>query len=202
MTRTEHKTRDAAREVPLTVFFVRHGQAMEDDGSNDLGPSLTNLGERQAERVARRLSQETFNHIYSSDLVRAWQTTQVILKYHHHSTWTVTADLREVSYHHFAPSDSPPALSTKKSLREERLALERFTGLLRRAHVPGQKVLVVCHGNVIRSLIPMLGGRRPEKSVLMDLNNTAVSIIDMWLSGEAVLKLANCTKHLIPRQVT
>jgi len=202
VTKIENKNKEIAKDVPLTVVFVRHGEACKDDGATDLGPALSSLGEQQAARVAKRLSEETFNHIYSSDLARAWQTTQFILKYQGHLLWTVSSDLREVSHHHFAPGHVPLIMSARKNVREERLALERFVDLVRRTHVPGEKILVVCHGNVIRSIVPLFAGRRPEKAVMMDINNTAVTILDVWASGEAVLRLANCTTHLIPKQIT
>lgn len=202
VTKNDHKIQQVAREVPLIVVFVRHGQACADDGNMELGPPLTALGERQAERVARRLSRETFTHIYSSDLTRAWQTTQAILKCASHSVWTVTSDIREVSHQHFAPGRGPLTMAMRKTQREERLAMERFVAQVRRTHLPGEKILVVCHGNLIRSIVPLFAGRRPEKSVMMEISNTAVTILDVWPSGEAVLKLANCVSHLIPRHVS
>ncbi len=202
MTRGEQKHKEILKDVPLTLVFVRHAQSGQDNGAMELGPALTSLGERQADRLARRLSEETFDHIYSSDLVRAWQTTQYILSHRSHSPWTVSSDLREVSHHHFAPGHIPLTLSMRKTIREERLALERFISLIRCTHVPGEKILVVCHGNVIRSIVPVFANRRPEKSIMMDVNNTAIVILEVWSSGEAVLRLANCVRHLMPKQVT
>lgn len=202
MTRNDHKQKEMVKEVPLTVVFVRHAQADPSNGTIELGPALSSLGEHQAERLARRLAEETFVHVYSSDLTRAWQTTQFILRYQNHLTWTISSDIREVSHHHFAPGRIPLTLSARKNMREERIALERFVGQVRRTHVPRERILIVCHGNVIRSIVPLFAGRRPEKAVMMDINNTGVTILDVWPSGEAVLKLVNCVKHLIPKQVT
>jgi broad specificity phosphatase PhoE len=200
--RADQKNKVIAKDKPLTIVFVRHAQANPNDGTLELGPVLSNLGERQAERLARRLSEETFNHIYSSDLTRAWQTTQFILKYQNHLTWTVSSDIREVSHHHFAPGRIPLTLSMRKNLREERMSLERFVAQIRRTHVPPEKILIVCHGNVIRSIVPLFASRRPEKVLMMDISNTAITMLEVWSSGEAILKLANCVRHLIPKQVT
>lgn len=202
MTRIEQKHKEIVKDVPLTIVFVRHAQSRQDDGAMELGPALTGLGEKQADRLAQRLSEENFNQIYSSDLSRAWQTTQYILSCRSNSPWTVTSDLREVSHHHFAPEHMPLTMSVRKTMHEERLALDRFVSLVRRMHVPGEKILVVCHGNVIRSIVPIFANRRPEKCVMMDVNNTGVIILEVWSSGEAVLRLANCVKHLMPKQVT
>jgi probable phosphoglycerate mutase len=160
------------------------------------------MGRMQAERLADRLTKEKFDHIYTSDLSRAYYTAQEIIKRHKATPYTVTADLREVTYYHFV-SDVPalkPAL--RKNIRAEREALDRFALHLRRAHNPGENILVVCHGNFIRSIIPILGGRDPQESVLIEFNNTSVSILDVWQNDQAVLKLANCVRHLLPGQVT
>ena len=193
---------DAAAAVPLVVVFVRHGHAGGPDINDVLGPPLTRLGEHQAVRVAERLATEKFTHIYTSDLARAYDTTRAILKFQNDTPYTVTTDIREVAHHNFVKDAHPPKHSTRRSVRHERDALFRFVAHLRRVHQPGEKVLVVCHGNFIRSILPLLGGKDPKESILIDINNTAVTILDVWPSGEAVLKLANCTRHLLPRQVT
>lgn len=190
------------REVPLVVVFVRHGHAGGPDVNDILGPPLTRLGEHQAERVADRLSRDKFAHIYTSDLARAYDTTRAILKFHEGTPYTVTTDIREVTHYNFVKDAHPPKTAMKKSVKREWESISHFAAYLRHVHQPGERVLVVCHGNFIRSILPLLGGKDPRESVLIDINNTAVTIIDVWPSGEAVLKLANCTKHLLPRQVT
>jgi broad specificity phosphatase PhoE len=196
--REEHE----AQEVPLVVFFVRHGNAGGPDINDILGPPLTRLGEHQAERVAERLAKERFTHIYTSDLARAYDTTRAILKFHGNTPYTVTTDIREVMHYNFVKDAHPPKAVLRKALKREWEAINHFAGHLRNGHKPGERVLVVCHGNFIRSILPVLGGRDPKESVIIDINNTAVTVMDIWPSGEAVLKLANCTKHLLPRQVS
>lgn len=187
----------------MTAVFVRHAQAVaSDDGTKSLGPLLSSLGERQAERVAKRLAEETFTHIYSSDLLRAKQTALAILKHQKEPPWTVTADLREVSPQHFAPGYIPLTVAMRREVRAERSAMEKFVAHVRRAHVPGERILIVCHGNLIRSIVPLFAKRPPDQAVMMDINNTAVTVLDIWPSGEAVLRLANCVRHLIPKEVT
>gem|GEM_PF-1349024 len=203
MTKTDHKHKEAVVDVPLTAVFVRHAQAAAaDEGTRSLGPLLSSLGERQAERVSKRLAEESFTHIYSSDLLRAKQTALAILKHQEDVPWTVTAELREVSPHHFAPGYIQLTLAMRREIRAERAAMDKFVAHVRRAHVPGEKILIVCHGNLIRSIVPLFARRSPDQAVMMDINNTAVTILDIWPSGEAVLRLSNCVKHLIPREVT
>ncbi len=54
----------------MLLFFVRHGDPIYDPDS------LTELGHRQAEAVARRLSRYGIDRIYSSSSVRARQTAK------------------------------------------------------------------------------------------------------------------------------
>jgi len=187
---------------PLTVILVRHGQQLIDVADPERDPPLSDLGWKQAERVARRLASLRLDHIYTSDLQRANDTTRAIGRMHPDTPLTVTADVREVLNYHFVDDPPPDHLDIQRILSTERAAIDRFIAHLRRNHEPGQRVLVVCHGNIIRTLMPLLGGRNPKESVLMDINHAAVSIMEVWASGNAILRLANCVKHLDDEMVT
>ena len=153
-------------------------------------------------RAGKRLADETFDHIYASSLMRAFETAQAILKFHEDTACTVSEDLHEVTRYHFSPvfGELDPAAS--KCMALERDALERFANQLRHAHGPGEKVLVVSHGNFIRTLMPILGGRDPKESLLININNASITVLEVWASGEAILQLGNSVKHLLPSQVT
>jgi broad specificity phosphatase PhoE len=182
----------------LTIVLVRHAEALKDAVSGSLGSPLTRVGRRQAQRVARRLAGEKFDRIYSSDLTRAQETVRAILRYHRRTPHTVTADLREVEHDHYAhrwPCRRPV-------VREERARLERFARRLLRKHRPPQRILIVAHGNLIRALLPRLADRQPRQTVVIESHNTAVFILDVWSPGDAVLRVANCVRHLDPQQVT
>jgi 2,3-bisphosphoglycerate-dependent phosphoglycerate mutase len=193
---------DEDKAQSFTVVFVRHAEAVGPAINETVGPQLTSMGKMQAERLADRLAKDKFSHIYTSDLSRAYNTAQEVIKRHKETPYTVTADIREITYYHFTPDAQLVRPALRKIIRAEREALERFSNHLRRAHNPGETILVVCHGNFIRTVIPVLGGRDPRKSVLIEFNNTSVSILDVWQNGQAVLKLANCVKHLLPGQIT
>lgn len=186
------------------MYFVRHAQASP-AGANDpqLGPPLTKLGEQQARQVGDRLAREDFSHIYTSDLTRAYNTATAILRHHQDTPYTINADLREVSHFHF-DQDRGYAMdtTTRRNLQREMVLIRHFAEYLRRAHVSGEKVLVVSHGNFIRTILPVLGGRDPKRSVLLDVLNTSVTIVEVWSSGEAVVRLANCVRHLLAKQIT
>jgi broad specificity phosphatase PhoE len=185
-------------KVPLTIVLVRHAEAFKDDGPGPLGPPLTPVGQRQAQRVARRLADDRLDHIYASDLTRAQQTAAAIRRHHRDTPHTVTADLREVLHDHYALRRT----GRRSVVQAERARLERFARRLLRTHRAPQRILVVAHGNLIRALLPRLANRQPRQTVVIESHNTAVFILELWSPGDAVLRVANCVRHLNPNQVT
>ena len=119
---------------PLTVYLVRHGEAAGDQRPGEVGPPLTARGERQAVKVARRLAHEEFDHIYSSDMSRAFHTAQAIIKYHKNTPYTVSADIREVSGHHVLPGRTPRQKAIQDRMAGSEKSVKRFVDSI----VPGQ----------------------------------------------------------------
>ncbi|MEQ9162579.1 MAG: histidine phosphatase family protein, partial [Ilumatobacter fluminis] len=59
----------------MEIVLVRHGQPeWVRDGRNVVDPPLTGLGLRQADAMARRLADESFDAVFVSPLQRARQT--------------------------------------------------------------------------------------------------------------------------------
>jgi len=190
------------QEEPVTVVLVRHGQAERKPGDGPLGPGLTKLGQRQAARVGKRLAKDRIDYIYCSDLARASETADYIKAFHGKVPSAVTAAVREVTAYHFTPCDAPEDRLAREAITMEHDTLIRFANQLRHKHAPGETVVVVAHGNFIRTILPILGGRDPRESLIMEIYNTAVSVVELWSSGDAILRLGNCVKHLLPSQVT
>ncbi len=188
----------------MTLFFVRHAQATEDrrDLSRAEDPPLTALGRRQATRLARRLQNERFSHAYASVMKRCRETARLALELHRHTPYTETADIMEVSRDHFVSVPKAWHPASHGMLEQEKDAMGRFANRLRHDHGPGQKILVIAHGNLIRSLMPMLGGKDARESILIEIDNASVTVLDVWSSGAVILKLANCVRHLLPGEVT
>ena len=80
--------------------------------------------------------------------------------------------------------------------------MHRVINHLRETHEQGERVLIVSHGNITRSLIPLLGGLAPAKAPLLEIYNASLSLVDAWPSGRAVGRLANCVAHLPERLIT
>ncbi len=65
---------------PMEIVLIRHGQPeWVRDGLNVTNPPLTDLGRRQAERLARALAGEHFDEVLVSPLVRARETADPLL---------------------------------------------------------------------------------------------------------------------------
>ena len=70
----------------MKIFLVRHGQSIANAKKIHQGQridtSLSEKGIKQAEAIATRLKKEKIDAIYSSDLLRAKETAEVIAKEH------------------------------------------------------------------------------------------------------------------------
>lgn len=71
--------------IPVKVYFVRHAESVanEEDTFSSNNPEihpLTPRGEAQAAELAAELRMIHFDTAYSSDLLRAVQTTEILLK--------------------------------------------------------------------------------------------------------------------------
>jgi len=193
-TKTERMNR------PVTFYFVRHAQALHEPDTPD--SPLSGLGLVQARKTAMRLALEPFDYCYISSLRRARQTADEILAVHSGVRRVITDDIQEVSRFHFCPDSSAPPDRFRAVLEAERDTMQRFVNRLRHAHKPGESALLVCHGNTIRTLIPLLCNRVPSESVLLEVFNASISILDLLASGTGVLRLANSVEHLAPDEIT
>ena len=84
----------------MRLLLVRHGLTqsnVQGRYTGQLDVPLTEMGERQAEAVGKRLASEPLNIIISSDLQRARATAAAIARYHDHLTIHYDTDLRETS---------------------------------------------------------------------------------------------------------
>ena len=83
----------------MRLLLVRHGLTLSNVQGRYTGQSdvpLTEVGERQAEAVGKRLATETLDVIVSSDLQRARDTANAIARHHNLPVWN-DVDLRESS---------------------------------------------------------------------------------------------------------
>jgi broad specificity phosphatase PhoE len=83
----------------MKIIFVTHGETLENaEGilmGQLIGGKLSSLGISQAQKVGQELKDTKIDAAYSSDLSRAIETANEILKYHKNLRLNLTKDLRE-----------------------------------------------------------------------------------------------------------
>jgi len=159
-----------------TIYLVRHG--LTDWNANHMiqGQSdipLNKEGEVQAKEAAQHLEKISFDEVYSSDLIRARKTAEIIVLEKKMAVKTTKA-LRERFFGHFEGKDflvhgkevADLLEQYRKKTAKEKPVMETDEQLVGRAIVflrelavayAGKKVLVVSHGSLIRCLLIHLG---------------------------------------------
>jgi alpha-ribazole phosphatase len=199
----------------IRVYLVRHGQTLwnaEGRYQGRIDSALSPLGRSQAARLARALAAAPFAAVYSSPLVRAWDTALVIAASHRLSVVPVE-ELREI------------ALGAWEGLTEEEItrrfgdvvarrrrdpervvpeggeslaqvqarAMRAMEGILAR-HDDGT-IAVVAHG-AVNKMILLSALNAPLSSYWrIRQDNAGISIVDVIGAHKAV-RVMNETAHL------
>ena len=164
---------------------------------NELGPKLTNLGIEQAKVRAKALKNIHFDKIFSSDFLRAKQTADIIA-FEHKLEVITNKLLRERSWGNFEYklhklnweklNELQKGLSDREKMKiklsddmeSEDEALARFIMFLEEISVAyaGKTILVVCHGNIMRSLLVFLRHAKYDEFATGTLENTGYYILE------------------------
>lgn len=199
----------------IALYVVRHGQTvdnLEDRIQGHTDSPLTELGVRQAEKVAERLSTEQFDAVYSSDLGRAVRTAQIIALPHSLSVRTtpllrelhlgVAQGLTREQFRRAYPQEcrlweSSPAIHRPPGGETVGSAIDRCGEFLRQIlaeHADGAKLAVIAHGGSLKGLLIAQFGLPISFFESMSVSNASLSILDV---GERPrLRLYNDTCHL------
>ncbi|MBI5373081.1 MAG: histidine phosphatase family protein [Sphingobacteriales bacterium] len=169
----------------MKLLIVRHGVTIENDSHIAQGQTHGTLSEKgitENEELGRQLQEYYFNTIYSSPLNRALQTAQAIQRYNPH-THLVTDDrlmerhlgiLQEQPYPiPYSEADLYEGMETAESMAA------RLTELLHeiKEKHPGETIVLVSHGYLIKVLLSLLHGRPVEEFPSITLmNNSSFSI--------------------------
>ena len=204
-----------ARGEPAVTLLLRHGQTLMSAQRRYAGRSdvpLTDLGVRQAAAAAKRLAPSGIGVIVTSPLLRAAQTAQEVAAAT--GAPVVTDDgFRETDFGRWEgltfaevrqrwPADltawlADPELAPPggESFAE---VSERVTGALHRvlAGREGQTILIVSHVTPIKTLVAAALLAPPAALYRMHLDVAALSEIDWYADGPAVLRSFNDTGHL------
>lgn len=188
-----------------TIYLVRHGQSASNAAymrgeqmvsQNAWGTDLTELGIEQAEQVAQRLHHIRFDAAFSSDLLRAKHTAEIIALQHQLAVIT-NETIRESnahSFHHFSPEKQKEMKKLIEQLGDtERMtfrgsedmetyeeAATRLITFLREIAIAYQekKVLVVAHGTLMRSFLVKLAYATYKQLPSGSIENTGYVVLE------------------------
>ncbi|WP_310831679.1 histidine phosphatase family protein [Paenibacillus pedocola] len=188
-----------------TIGLIRHGSTLWNKEGRIQGHTdnpLDEEGLEQAAALAERLSMETWDYIYSSDLLRARQTAEVIAARLGLSVAGWVPGIREMNGGLLEGTTEQDRVERwGKEWRTLELGLEKNeSGRLRGSRAieeiaqrhPGKHVLLVSHGAILRS---SLSGLVPELDVSVLLKNTSLTRL-VYTGKTWTCELYNCIKHI------
>lgn len=198
----------------MRLVIARHGETEENLRKiiqGHLPGKLSKKGIAQAKKLAKRLSGEKFDVIFSSDLKRARDTAEEITKFHKKTplyflkelrerNWGVFQGKKRKEYREYFNSCSKKDILRAKPKKGEsygdarKRALNFYSRLLR--EYPGKNVLVISHGMWMRIFLGIIMNLPLEDIFSMHLGNTAVNIIEIDKKSRHNIISFNCTKHL------
>ncbi len=197
------------------VFLVRHGETQWNRELRVMGQldiPLNDVGREQARRTAALLAGERFAAIYSSDLVRALETAQIIAAPHRLDVIALP-ELREARYglwegltrdevlqrfpeeykmRQTDPENFRPSGGESRTELYER-ASKIFSELV--ARHPHQKILLVSHGGTIRAILRSVLGLGPGNGHFA-VDNCGITIIDREDDDSYEVFTVNSVFHL------
>ena len=206
-----------SKEVPTTIYFVRHGETIltptrKFSGTGALDPELTADGLAQAERVAGEVAKLEPHILISSPLKRARQTADAIARttglpviddtdwyelsfgsWDGKSIEEVRAESPEDYQAWLNSSSYRPGGGESYDEAAERIdaAMEKVLHLY-----PGKKVVVVTHNGVIKSAANLAIGGPNDGVFHMDATPCSISSISLWPSdGLRALRSFNERGH-------
>lgn len=171
-----------------TLYIVRHGETDWNmkglvQGHTDI--PLNKKGEMQAGELGKMLNHLRFNVAFSSDLLRAKQTAEIILLEKAIAVQTTKA-LRERyfgSYEGIIVQELDKKIKQfihasqhmQSEIESDESLMKRLIPFLREVSVgyPGKKVLMTTHGGVMRALLIRLGFGTDETLPFGSIKNTA-----------------------------
>lgn len=165
-----------ASSQTCTLYLVRHGQTQWNvdqiiQGQTDV--PLTKIGEQQANEQRKKLKDVSFSKIYSSDLIRAHRTAE-ILNLEKKLALQTAVSLRERQFGVYqgksiaegkkrlwellAHYSSHPYIKESGVETNEEM-VERSITFLREISVvhPNENILIVTHGGIMRVILLHLG---------------------------------------------
>ncbi|WP_277584829.1 histidine phosphatase family protein [Psychrobacillus antarcticus] len=193
-----------------TVGFVRHGVTAwnkEGRAQGNTDVPLDEEGIQMAERAAKRMQFEEWDVIYTSPLIRAKKTAEIIAEKYTGVNFIQDKRLREIGGGIIEGTTEderiakwgPDWRNRDIGFEPEDAIISRgmsFIEEVKQRHF-GKRVLVVSHGGFISRLLNVLV---PKGEFSRDIGNTSVTIVELQ-ENENICHLFNCMKHLEVKEV-
>lgn len=202
----------------MTEFtLIRHGETVENLAGiiqGHFNSELNDIGREQAEAVAKRLKNESFDLFYSSDLRRAAATAEAISRANG-MTFQPMTELREWHLGALERQNAdrmrelyPEVMDAFKHAPQKEVIVpegENYSEFharicnvmetLAEQH-PGKRLLIVTHGGVLREVFRMVVGAALPQNALPLLTNTGYTKVRKNDLGEWQLCVWNDSSHL------
>jgi probable phosphoglycerate mutase len=194
----------------MELLLIRHALPVRvEDAGGRADPELSEIGHRQAEALARWLTDETVDAIYASPMRRARQTAEPLARTKGLEV-VVDEELAEFDRdaHFYIPMEE---LKAEKDPRWQMVVdgklgedgevdPETFRAVVHEAMervidaCPSQRVAVVCHGGVINAYLSRILGI--DRVMFFEPIYTGISRVMAARSGERSLVSVNEAAHL------
>ena len=213
-----------SRRDKTIIYVVRHAESEGNAGilrkeHYEIGSGLTNRGKKQAKDLSRVLKDIVFDKIFSSDLARTQQTSE-ILALERKIEIETTSLIRERSFQNYVKSF---ANKTEEELSQEiRKNLEKLDekAKMQYKHSPsmesaqegatrllnfikeiavayqGKTILVVAHGNIMKSLLTHLEYAKYDELPNGAIENTGFFVLESNGEKFNIMKTHGITKSI------
>ena len=197
------------------IIAIRHGETAWNVDARIQGQidiELNETGRWQAQRVAQALVDEPISAVYSSHLLRAWETARVIAQ-HNRLAAEPCADLRERSFGVFEGMTFPEveaawpdqarcwrrrepdwAPEGGESLAQLQARIVQTTSTLAQRHA-GEQIVLVAHGGVMDMLYRAATGQDLQTARSWNLANATINRLLWTPQGLTLIGWAD-TRHL------
>ena len=187
----------------MRITTIRHGETnwnreRKPQGSCDI--ELNETGIAQAKKLATRLQHESCDIIYTSDLLRAKKTAEIINEYHN-VKMVASSQLRESSFGEFegkSLNDPETSIAFGKFIDERAPAyFAQVQSYLKEIISCGKEnIFIVGHFGTIRAIICGLLALPIEDRGSFAIGNTAIHTFKKREDGSFVMILENDIAHL------
>ncbi|MEK5643322.1 histidine phosphatase family protein [Paenibacillus rhizosphaerae] len=190
--------------MATTIGLIRHGvtewnKLGKAQGISDI--PLNETGIKQVTALANRLKSEKWDIIFSSNLIRARQTAEIIRKFLGVVSVFTDERIREINCGLIEGTTEEERIARWGVMwREQKLEMEDFKMVAKRGlsfleevsvgHA-GKKILVVSHGALIGLSLQHLLPQLFEKTYIDNASLTVLTHVE----NEWECQLYNCTKH-------